>query len=313
VAPMVTRRQVLRWGLVGGAAVLLPGGSLLGCGDSDPAIPLAPTPAGGFLTTDELRTVTAITARIVPTDDLPGALEAGAANYIDRLLAMLPDERSPGNVFGGGPFSDRNPFPDPATGTASTRFPENDFTQFMPLTRLQLLSWRVQLLGSVAVPGADFNDALLGPTVGIRQQYRAGLADIQGKSQQLFSAAFVALTADQQDAALAAADQSFVGLVTGHALEGMFCAPEYGGNANLAGWNLIHYDGDSQPLGYSIFDETRAAYNERPNKPNSTADPDEDCTGVDATTDQFLRLLVRLASQGTPFFTPDGTTTNLCP
>ena len=315
---MLTRRQVLRWGLAGGVAALLPGTGLFGCGDDIEqfgASSPTPTPVPPFLTEDELRTVTAITGRIVPTDDLPGAIEAGAANYINLLLSALPDEQSPGMVFGGGPFSNRNPFPDSSTGTPSTRFPQDNFGNFLPLTRVQLLSWRVQLLGSAAVPGGDFNDAILGPTIGLRDQYRTGLAGIAATSQQMFGSDFPALTPSQQDTVLAAADQMFVTLITNHALEGMFSAPEYGGNTNLTGWTLIGYDGDSQPLGYSIFDTTTGNYNQRADKPNSTANPDEDCSGVDATTQKFLQLLVRLANigEGTPYFPPNAPSTNQCP
>ncbi len=39
-----------------------------------------------FLTADEARHVDAITAQIVPTDDTPGAREAGALYFIDRSL-----------------------------------------------------------------------------------------------------------------------------------------------------------------------------------------------------------------------------------
>jgi gluconate 2-dehydrogenase gamma chain len=39
-----------------------------------------------FLTPDEARQVDAITAQIVPTDDTPGAREAGALYFIDRSL-----------------------------------------------------------------------------------------------------------------------------------------------------------------------------------------------------------------------------------
>lgn len=302
MALLVTRRQVLRWGLVGGAAIVLPGSGLLGCSESEEFFGTpTPTPPASFLTAEEQRVVTAVTARIIPTDDLPGAVEAGAATYINRLLSIVPDDSSPaGNVYGGGPFSGRNPFPDPKTGMPSTTFPRDNFTQFIPLTRLQLMSWRVQLLGSAAVQGAGFNDAVLGPVIGIRDQYRAGIAEIQAKSTLMFGTDFVTLTPSQQDAVLAAIDKKFRDLITAHTLEGMFCAPEYGGNKDQTGWKLIKYDGDSQPLGYSIFDESTMSYNERPDKPNSTANPDEDFSGVDATTQRFLKVLVRLV--GTPHF-----------
>jgi hypothetical protein len=310
VSFVVTRRQVLRWGLVGGTLVVIPA-SLLGCGDDDSVSPLTPTPTAvpptatptpvpSFLTAEEQQVVRAIAARLVPTDERPGAVEAGAPEYIDRLLSFLPDENEPAYVFAGGPFSNRNPFPDPATGTPSTRFPADNFAQFIPLTRLQLMSWRVQVLGSAAVQGADFNAGLLQPVVGWRDQYRTGIADVQAKSMQKFGMDFAALTSSQQDTVISAADPMFVDTITGHVLEGMFCAPEYGGNTDRIGWQLIGYDGDSQPLGYSIFDETTMTYNERPDKPNSTANPDEDFSGVDAITQQFLKVLVRVV--GGPHF-----------
>jgi len=36
-----------------------------------------------------------------------------------------------------------------------------------------------------------------------------------------------------------------------HAIEGMYSAPEYGGNADLVGWQEIAWPGDRQPRGYS--------------------------------------------------------------
>jgi gluconate 2-dehydrogenase gamma chain len=57
------------------------------------------TPPTSFLSQAELADVDAITAQIIPTDDTPGAREAGVALFIDRALAtffgrMAPDFRS---------------------------------------------------------------------------------------------------------------------------------------------------------------------------------------------------------------------------
>ncbi len=310
MAALATRRQVLRWGLIGGAAAVLPASTLVGCGEDDSAVRTvtpttapAPTPTAlpTFLTADELQILRAATARIIPTDDRPGALEAGAANYIDRLLAVVPDESSPtGMVFGGGPFSGRTPFPDSTTGTPSANFPPDEFAVFVPLTRLQLLSWRVRMLGSAAVPGSNFNGDTLPAVTGWRDQYRTGLAALQSTSQQMFMADFVTLTPAQQDQVIAAVDGTFRDLVTQHTLEGMFSAPEYGGNSGTVGWQLIGYDGDSQPLGYSIFNTATMSYDERSDKPNSTANPGEDFSGVDADTQKLLAGLVKLV--GGPHF-----------
>lgn len=115
----VTRRRVLRWSIIGGALVIVPTGTLIGCGDDDNSrprptptvVPPTATPTPGFLTDEEERVLAAVSARIIPTDDLPGAAEAEAANYIEILLSELPDESAPGRVFAGGPFSGRTPFP----------------------------------------------------------------------------------------------------------------------------------------------------------------------------------------------------------
>lgn len=48
---------------------------------------IAETEASGALTATELKVVEAIAGRIVPITDTPGAIEAGAASYIDRALA----------------------------------------------------------------------------------------------------------------------------------------------------------------------------------------------------------------------------------
>jgi hypothetical protein len=65
-----------------------------------------------------------------------------------------------------------------------------------------------------------------------------------------------------------------------HTIEGCFSVPEYGGNAKGRGWALIGLEGDSQPLGYSIFSEATGGYVERADHPMSTANPDELSGGV---------------------------------
>jgi gluconate 2-dehydrogenase gamma chain len=47
----------------------------------------APEPAWTFLTADQAADVDAIAAQIIPTDDLPGAREAGAVYFVDHSLA----------------------------------------------------------------------------------------------------------------------------------------------------------------------------------------------------------------------------------
>jgi gluconate 2-dehydrogenase gamma chain len=68
-----------------------------------------------------------------------------------------------------------------------------------------------------------------------REIYRAALAQLAG---------FAALPAAEQDAKLHTIESTvFFQLLRRHTLEGMFCDPHHGGNANMIGWQLIGYPG----------------------------------------------------------------------
>jgi Gluconate 2-dehydrogenase subunit 3 len=55
---------------------------------------------------------------------------------------------------------------------------------------------------------------------------------------------FVELQAQDQDAVLTDLQQTpFFALVRTHTIQGTFCDPAYGGNANFTGWDLIGYPG----------------------------------------------------------------------
>jgi hypothetical protein len=78
----LSRREMLKRVVVAGAAASLPAPGT--------AVASAQPPAESFetLTADEGATLRAVVARLIPSDERgPGALEAGAATYIDRALA----------------------------------------------------------------------------------------------------------------------------------------------------------------------------------------------------------------------------------
>jgi len=242
-------------------------------------------------------------------------------------------------VFGGGPFSDRQPqshFPTgttrclvchgapPQTATAqptatpflmAAQAPAVDnyapdfFNQHLPLPRLRALSWKVRILGAAAVPEVGNNPLATDPTldVDLRRRYREGLASLDSIGRQSYGKPFVQLTAAQRSAVFDAADQLFIQLLTAHTVEGMLCAPEYGGNRNRLGWQLVGFDGDSQPEGYVIYDPTAPGnYRERPDKPNSGPNPDEDCHGFSRAMNGFLTLIATsdTVQPGKKFSTP---------
>ncbi len=240
---------------------------------------------GRFFTRPERATLNALCDRILPRDGDPGALALDAPRYIERLLTAF-DHPVP-RIFAGGPFSGRNPFPNNRDGMPSRKRPRNSFKQFVPLTRIQDIRWRAELFGSAAVPGADFNDAVLAPLIGLRDVYRRGLARVNEVASMVAGAPFARLTSGRRDEVLAALDMggvlqpdarrggTFLDLLIQHTLEGCFGVPEYGGNKRRRGWRLIGLEGDAQPLGYSIFSTADDAYHERPDHPMSTPNPDE--------------------------------------
>jgi gluconate 2-dehydrogenase gamma chain len=156
-----------------------------------PAEHMAPTApqleARETLTATEADILEAIVARLIPTDQNgPGALEAGAAYFIDRALA--------------------------------------------------------------------------GPLRSSRQAYADGLAAIETYARSNKGAAFAQLAAADQDAILTDFEKNvpvdffpnaaaFFNLVRTHTIQGTFCDPYYGGNANFVGWDLIGYPGLRMTVG----------------------------------------------------------------
>jgi hypothetical protein len=168
--------------------------------------------------------VEAACERLIPAvGGHPGATALAVADYIDALLgAFLVD---PPRIWAGGPFSGRY------GGEAS-------FGEFLRLSRLEELAWRTRIEGSQGTGEREFN----GPVRGWQQEYRDGIAAL--------GADFAGLPAEEQDARLDAVPD-FTQLLYGHACEGAYGAPEYGGNRDLAGWRAIGFPGDVQPRGYT--------------------------------------------------------------
>lgn len=250
------------------------------------ALPVACRPRPSFFTTPELATLTALCDRILPPDADPGAALLGAPAYIERLLTIFDSDRP--EVFAGGPYSGRNPYPDYRTGEPSRVFPRNGFRRGIAPSPAQELFWRAEILGSEAAGLPPHLDAQRGgPRRGLRELYREGLAAVDAAAIAAAGVPFAQLTTAEQDDLLHQLDgphglppdpvrgQTFLDLVIAHTLEGCFGAPEYGGNAGGQGWRMIGIEGDSQPLGYSLFSLRDGAYHERPEHPMSTANPDE--------------------------------------
>ena len=174
-----------------------------------------------YLSVHQAAVLDAATRRLIPgpEDDpketTPGAHEANVVRYIDIMLA--PFAFSPPRVHAGGPWSNR------AGGS------EDFMANFVPLDRAQNFAWQQRV--------AD-----------LRSQYTNGIALLD----QLAGGDFTTAAQKNQDSILRHGQAlSFTQLLFGHAIEGMYSVPEYGGNANLVGWQDIAWPGDIEPRGYT--------------------------------------------------------------
>jgi len=176
------------------------------------------------------------TARIAPGpgDDPaeaghPGAREADVTGYIDAMLGALaalpgPDDRPPPMIFAGGPWSSRH-----------TSGPDL-MARFAALDPVSAIAWRKRLTGWQA-------------------QYKQGIAALD----KLAGGDFTTATPKEQDKILTTQSvSSFTSLLFEHTIEGLYAAPEYGGNAGLAGWKDIGFPGDVQPRGYTADEVERS-------------------------------------------------------
>jgi gluconate 2-dehydrogenase gamma chain len=109
--------------------------------------------------------------------------------------------------------------------------------------------------GAMEARAAHYIDrALVGPLRASREAYAAGLAALDAYAQSAKGAPFTKLSAHGQDAVLTDMEKNvangftpnastFFNLVRTHTIQGTFCDPYYGGNANFLGWDLIGYPG----------------------------------------------------------------------
>ncbi|MGO8873105.1 MAG: gluconate 2-dehydrogenase subunit 3 family protein [Acidimicrobiales bacterium] len=177
-----------------------------------------------WLTDDEWRTLSAACDRMIPPSVAgPSASAAGVPDYIDGLLGAF--EFDPPRIWAGGPTSGR-------TGGDAA------FARFHRLSALDELAWRMRVEGSRGLPEREFN----GPVAGLQERYRSGLAALGTDFERLEPA--------EQDSRLRS-DPDFATLLFHHVCEGMYGAPEYGGNRDGVAWQAIGFAGDVQPRGWT--------------------------------------------------------------
>ena len=196
--------------------------------------------SGLFFDARQIETLRALCGRLIPgppEDPDPGALEAGVPEYIDLLLGAF--RTTPVPIFAGGPFSMRH-------GGG-----HNSFLDFLPLDRIEERAWRTRIEGSQGMPEREWN----GPVVGWQETYARGLELLEQAADRWGSARFAELSPRRSRWLLRMATgelSEFVDLAFEHTIQGMYGAPEYGGNRNGVGWSYTGWPGDrpSRPAGH---------------------------------------------------------------
>jgi gluconate 2-dehydrogenase gamma chain len=99
--------------------------------------------------------------------------------------------------------------------------------------------------GAAEARAAVYIDRALGGWLApSRDAYTSGLAATDAAALARSGRRFSDLAPAEQDAVLAELEETpFFALVRAHTIQGTFCDPVYGGNANFAGWDLIGYPG----------------------------------------------------------------------
>jgi len=109
--------------------------------------------------------------------------------------------------------------------------------------------------GAVEAQAARYIDrALGGALASSHDAYRSGLAAIDSYARMSKGSPFAQLPAADQDAVLRDMEanvasgfvpdaSTFFNLVRAHTIQGTFCDPFYGGNAEFVGWELVGYPG----------------------------------------------------------------------
>ena len=109
--------------------------------------------------------------------------------------------------------------------------------------------------GALEAQAARYIDrALGGALASSHDAYRSGLAAVDSYARMSKGSPFAQLSAPDQDAVLRDMEanvasgfvtdaSTFFNLVRAHTIQGTFCDPYYGGNADFVGWDLIGYPG----------------------------------------------------------------------
>ncbi len=214
-----------------------------------------------FFTEEEVRSLEAMVARIIPgDDDDPGAVQAGVPVYIDRKLDMFEAFAEP--TYRHGPFAEGyEDGEEPSEDPDSVPVPEDQLYRYGQ--QAELIPQELYRLGLAGVDrlaqtrsgvlfadlDAGQQDELLMVLDGVQQRSEGGGsgsgADPETDAGEDTGGSGPSESEmDQAEDLFGEADPgSFFNTVRIDTIEGMFSDPAYGGNRNLVGWTLIGWPG----------------------------------------------------------------------
>jgi gluconate 2-dehydrogenase gamma chain len=175
-----------------------------------------------FFNPHQRGTIAAAMARIIPTDDAPGAAEADCVEFVDRYLSGI------GYIYA-----------------------KPDGSGFESLTGAVARGWaqRIEILRGKYVAGVEALDGAA------RSRFGAGFAELETGRQDDILRALEQAGAQSASAGgapgegpalqqtLTETDLEFVPLLVMHTRQGFYCDPIYGGNKNRVGWDVIGFPG----------------------------------------------------------------------
>ena len=179
--------------------------------------------AGTFFNAQQRATIEAAMARIIPTDDQPGAREAGTIDFLDRYLSGL-----------------------------DFIYAKPDGSGFEKLQGKHADAWkrRIEIIRSKYAEGireldrrsrSQFGAEFVRLTCEQQDRILAGMEHPALQNEAGADEAKSAEPALQQTNA--EVDLDFFSLLALHTRQGFYSDPIYGGNKNRVGWKLIGFEG----------------------------------------------------------------------
>lgn len=210
---IISRRELLaKVGLAGLAVTINREGRAQGTEHEDPehhqgepggTTPEPAEPNYLFFNREEAKFIESAIARLIPTDENPGGIEAGVPNYLDKQLggAWGAGER----LYLSGPWQPTRP----------------GLGYQLPLTPSELFHTAVQAInGELTKSGRPFWEMSPEQQDDYLHKLEAGGIDLNGVPSDTFFAQLWGMT-----------------------IEGFFSDPVYGGNKDMIAWKLIGFPG----------------------------------------------------------------------